>query len=183
MNICLKHYIRDYVTKCNFLTYHVCFIHVFVFLWFFYQSGNPLVLFLFCNLFCMPIVIHLLSPNYPLNWHLLAMDHKGTDSFWRLSLAILLLWWNVYWYKYCKHYRHPLNSNRFSVITINNLFFHVVPCGPKIDNKLILLLLLLLLLYLYANCAMNIQPGTEKRLLIVITENLLEYMYKTNMIC
>jgi hypothetical protein len=57
------------------------------------------------------------------------------------------------------------------------LTFHVVPCGPKIGNKLIvllLLLLLLLLLYLYANCTINIQPGTRKRLLIVITENLLE---------
>ena len=58
MTIWLKHYIRDYVTKCKFLTYHIYFIHVFVF----YGSfSNPFFFYFFGgNLFCMPIVICLL---------------------------------------------------------------------------------------------------------------------------
>ena len=49
----LKYYIRDYVTKCNFLTYHVYFMCLF----FMVLLSTPFSLFLFCNLFCMPIVI------------------------------------------------------------------------------------------------------------------------------
>ena len=86
MTICLKHYIRDYVTKCNFLTYHVYFIHVFVFVWFFYQSGNPFFLFLFCNLFCMPIVICLL-------FMLLLVDPK----------LVIQYYYYYYYYYYVRH--------------------------------------------------------------------------------
>ena len=52
MTICLKHYIGDYVTKCNFLTYHVYFIHVFVF---YGSSINRVTLF---SIFVLQFVLH-----------------------------------------------------------------------------------------------------------------------------
>ena len=97
MTICLKHYIRDYVTKCNFLTYHVYFIHVFVFFMVLLSIGQPFFLFLFCNLFCMPIVTCLLFMLLLVGPKLTVID-PGLSMFSSIILA------NIFWIEFLRKF-------------------------------------------------------------------------------